>query len=459
MKIVDLSPFLFREYDLRGIAGELIDEDVAYTLGISYGSYMLDKGVHMVVVGRDNRVSSPLFAKALLKGICDSGCNVIYLGEVTTPMFYFARYYLKLHAGIMITASHNPKEYNGFKISFSKEGNAYGLLIQDFYSFCLKKEFHKGEGSVSEYDIKESYVDYFVNSINLNHSDLKVIVDCGNGVGSIVIEDILKRLGVTYKLLYCSSDGNFPNHEADPSVEKNLSDLKKMVVESGYDLGIGIDGDADRVAIVSEKGEYVQADLYLLFMARYLKDSLKGNKVLLDVKCSRALIDGLSDSGIIPVMYRTGNSYLNMKMREGDFSFGGEYSGHIFYRDRWAGFDDGIYAGARFMEMLINSGSKVSELLKSVKKYYSVFYEIRAGEVYKKEIVECMKEYARNKKYSFVDLDGVRIEFDDGWGLIRYSNTGPNLTIRYEGISESSLRRIQEELDKEVNELLKRVKE
>ena len=458
MKIVDLSPVLFREYDLRGIVGDIIDEDVAYTLGLGYGSYVLDKGIHMVVVGHDNRVSSPSLSKALVRGILETGCNVVDLGLVTTPMFYFARYSLKLYAGIMITASHNSKEYNGFKMSFDEIGNAYGEYIQEFYNFCKKKEFKKGEGCVTDYDIKESYLDYFVNSINLKHKDIKVVVDCGNGTGSIIIEDILKRLGIEYYLLHCTSDGTFPNHNADPSVENNMRDLKSKVIELGYDLGIGIDGDADRAAIVGERGQYLQADLYLLFMSKYLKDSLNENKVLFDVKCSRALTDGLKDAGINGVMYRTGNSYLNKKMKEDNFSFGGEYSGHIFYRDRFAGFDDGIYAAMRFVEMIVNSNQKVSDLLKDVKKYYSTFAEINAGEYGKKIIVEKVKEYALSKNYKIIDLDGVRIEFDHGWGLIRYSNTGPNIVVRYESNSESGLNLIESELSSVVNEWLIKVK-
>ena len=459
MKIVDLSPVLFREYDLRGIVGDIIDEDVAYTLGLGYGSYVIDKGIHMVVVGHDNRVSSPSLSNALIRGILETGCNVVDLGLVTTPMFYFARYSLKLYAGIMITASHNSKEYNGFKMSFNEIGNAYGEYIQDFYKFCCKKEFKKGEGCVTDFDIKESYLDYFVNSINLKNKDIKVVVDCGNGTGSIIIEEILKRLGIQYHLLYCESDGNFPNHSADPSVEKNMTDLKSKVIELGYDLGIGIDGDADRVAIVSEKGQYLQADLYLLFMARYLKNNLRDNKILFDVKCSRALTDGLKEADINGVMYRTGNSYLNKKMKEDDFSFGGEYSGHIFFRDKFAGFDDGIYAGMRFVEMLVNTDTKVSELLKGVKNYYSVFTEINAGESGKRVIVEKVKEYAHSKKYDTVELDGVRIEFDHGWGLIRYSNTGPNLVVRYESNTEDGLKLINEELSNVVYEWLEKVKE
>lgn len=459
MKVVDLSPILFREYDLRGIVGELIDEDVAYTLGLGYGSYVQDLDIHMVVVGRDNRVTSPMIAKALIKGITDSGCNVVDLGEVTTPMFYFARYSLKLYAGVMVTASHNPKEYNGFKISFNEIGNAYGPYIQEFYKYCSKKEFKTGTGSVEHYDIKESYLEYFVNSIHLDNKDIKVVVDCGNGVGSTIVCDIFDRLGIEYYPLYCNSDGNFPNHPADPSVESNLTDLKNKVIELGYDMGIGIDGDADRVAIISEKGEYIQADLYLLFMARYLKNNLRDNKILFDVKCSRVLTDGLSNIGVEGVMYRTGNSYLNKMMKEGNFSFGGEYSGHIFYRDRWIGFDDGIYAGARFIEMIANTKQKVSDLLKTVNTYYSVYYELKAGENGKREVVEKIKEYAHKQNYKTIELDGVRIEFEHGWGLIRCSNTSPNLVIRYEGDSKENLANIEKDLGSVVNSLLKEVKE
>lgn len=458
MNIVDLSPFLFREYDLRGIVGDLIDEDVAYTLGLGYGSYVLDKGIHMVVVGHDNRITSPKLAKALIKGITETGCNVVNLGLVTTPMFYFARYSLKLYAGVMVTASHNPKEYNGFKISFDEVGNAYGPLIQDFYNFCRKKEFKSGEGNVKFFDIKESYLEYFVNSINLKNKDIKVVVDCGNGTGSIIIKDILDRLGITYHLLYCNSDGNFPNHPADPSVEKNLTDLKSKVIELGYDLGIGIDGDADRVAIIGERGQYLQSDIYLLFMAKYLKESLKENKILYDVKCSKALIDGLKENDINGVMYRTGNSYLNMKMKSDDFSFGGEYSGHVFYRDRWAGFDDGIYAGARFIEMIVNSKTTVSELLKDVKRYHSISFEVNAGETGKKLVVEKIKEYAHKKNYSSIEIDGIRIEFENGWALIRCSNTSPNVFVRYEADSRESLEIIEKELQSEINKILEEIK-
>ena len=458
MKVVDLSPFLFREYDLRGVIGDLIDENVAYTLGLNYGSYVQEIGVTKVVIGRDNRVSSPSLASALIKGILETGCDVVDLGEVTTPMFYYARYSLKLYAGIMVTASHNPKEYNGFKMSFTDLGNAYGPLIQEFYKYTLNKQYKNGNGLLSTYNIKEDYLNYFASNVDIK-GDIKVVVDCGNGAGSLIIKDILDKLNVTYDLLYCTSDGNFPNHSADPSVEKNMEDLKKRVLELGYDVGIGIDGDGDRVAIVTEKGEYIQSDLYLLFMSQYLKNNLNENKVLFDVKCSKSLINGLKELGLTPVMNRTGNSYMNMMMKNGNFSFGGEYSGHVFYRDKWAGFDDGIYAGARFLEMLTHTKKKPSELLQSLHKYAHSAYELKAGENGKKEVVEKIREYAHLKGYETIELDGVRMEFDDGWALVRYSNTSPNLTIILEADDNNSLTKIEDEILTLVKQYINEVKE
>lgn len=458
MKVVDLNPILFREYDLRGVVGDIIDEDVAYTLGLNYGSYVLDMGINKVIIGRDNRVSSPSLAKALIEGITQTGCDVLDLGEVTTPMFYYGRYSLKLYAGIMVTASHNPKEYNGFKMSFTDIGNAYGPLIQEFYRYTLNKKYRSGNGKVETYDIKNDYVDYFVSNVDIK-GDIKVVVDCGNGAGSLVIKDILDKLNVTYDLLYCTSDGTFPNHSADPSVEKNMEDLKRRVVELGYDVGLGIDGDGDRIGIVTEKGEYIQSDLYLLFMARYLKNNLNENKVLFDVKCSKSLINGLKEIGLTPVMNRTGNSYMNMMMKSGDFSFGGEYSGHVFYRDKWAGFDDGIYAGARFLEMLTNCGVSASELLNSLHKYAHGAYELRAGENGKREVVEKIREYAHNKGYETIELDGVRMEFTNGWALVRFSNTSPNLTVILEADDENALISIEDEILTKVKEYISQVKE
>lgn len=447
MKLIEnINPNMFREYDLRGIYGEDITEDVAYTLGKSFGTFIKQFGFTKTVVGHDNRLSSPLLSNALVKGILETGIDVINLGLVTTPMYYFAKYHLEIYSGIMITASHNPKEYNGFKMAFSKVGNAYGEQIIAFRDFTHALNFDNGNGTEIKLDIKSSYLKLLKNSVQFGDRKIKVVADCGNGTGSIIIKEVLDMLPVEYELIFCESDGNFPNHHPDPSVAENMIDLGKKVVELGYDLGIGIDGDADRIGIVDESGQVISTDLFMAIVYRSLYSTMKNKKALFDVKCSKALIDDLEKLGIEPVMYRTGNSYTNMKMQEGDFDFGGEYSGHVFFRDKFPGFDDGIYGGLRMIEILSHTDKKVSELLEGINHYYSTEeIKIAVTEENKFDIVEKVKEYAVSKDYSIITLDGVRVTFDDGWALVRASNTGPNLTVRFEANSEERLNELQKE--------------
>lgn len=444
--VKDINPNIFREYDLRGIYPEDITEDVAYTLGKSFGTYIKQFGHEKTVVGHDNRLSSPSLSEALTKGILETGIDVINLGLVTTPMYYFAKYHLEIYSGIMITASHNPKEYNGFKMSFSKVGNAYGEQIQAFREFTHALNFDEGKGTEIKLDLKNSYLKLLKNSVDFGSRKIKVVVDCGNGTGSIIIKDVLEMLPIEYELLYSESDGNFPNHHPDPSVASNMVDLGNKVRELKYDFGIGIDGDADRVGIVDENGKVIPTDLVMAIIYRYLYPNMKNKKALFDVKCSKALIDDLEEQGIEPVMYRTGNSYTNMKMQEGDFDFGGEYSGHIFFRDKFPGFDDGIYGGLRMIEILSHSDKNFSDLLEGIHEYYSTEeIKIAVTDETKFDIVEKVKEYALSKNYSIITLDGVRVSFDDGWALVRASNTGPNLTVRFEAISEERLMELQNE--------------
>lgn len=449
----DINKNIFREYDLRGIYPTEIDANDAYTIGRSFGTYIKQFNETQTLVGHDNRHSSPELSEALIKGIRESGMNVIDLGLVTTPMYYAAKKIYKINTGIMVTASHNPKEYNGFKISFSKIGNAYGKLITDFRDFTSKLEFDEGNGSLEKRNIKELYLEQIKNSINLNKK-IKVVVDCGNGTGSVIIKDVLEKLGIEYYPLYCDSDADFPNHHPDPSVHDNQIDLAKKVVELGYDFGFGVDGDADRVGIVDEKGNILTSDIYMIIMYRYLNKQLKNRKALFDVKCSRALIDELKKLDIEPVMYRTGASYTNMMMQEGNFDFGGEFSGHLFFRDKYPGFDDGIYAGLRILEILSNTDKKLSELYENINKYYST-EELRASvtDENKFEIVDKIKEYCNEKNYKVIDIDGARIEFEDGWALVRASNTGPNLTVRFEATTQSRA----EELQKEFQDLIEKL--
>lgn len=444
--VKEINPHIFREYDIRGIYGDDITGYVAYTIGKSFGTYIKKLGFLKTVIGHDNRLSSPTLSEALIKGILETGVDVINLGLVTTPMYYFSKYHLELYSGIMITASHNPKEYNGFKMSFSKIGNAYGKGITDFRDFTKTLDFDNGNGTEIKLDLKNSYLKLLKKSIDLGPRKIKVVADCGNGTGSIIIKEVLDMLPIEYELIYSESDGNFPNHHPDPSVKENMIDLGKKVVELGYDFGFGVDGDADRVGIVDEKGNVIPTDLFMAIVYRHLYKTMKNKKALFDVKCSKALIDDLERLGLEPVMYRTGNSYTNMKMQEGDFDFGGEYSGHVFFRDKFPGFDDGIYGGLRMIEILSNTNKKISELLEGINHYYSTEeIKVAVKEEAKFEIVEKVKEYAKQKNYDMITLDGIRVTFEDGWALIRASNTGPNLTVRFEANTESRLQQLQTE--------------
>ena len=386
---------IFREYDIRGIYNKDLTDEEAYIIGRGFGSYIKKMNEDITIVGHDNRISSPSLSANLIKGINDSGVHVIDLGLVTTPMYYYSKIFYKINTGIMVTASHNPAIYNGFKISFKREQNAYGDKIIEFRDFVKKQEFLSGRGNVLKKEIKEDYINLLINSVKINKR-MKIVVDCGNGTGSIIIKDVLDRLNVEYKLINCESDGNFPVHDPDPSVNKNMSELVDIVKLLKYDLGIGIDGDADRVGLVSSSGEIIKTDYYLIIMYRNLLKTINNRRALFDVKCSRSLIDELDKLNIEKTMYRTGNSYINMKMQEGNYLFGGEYSGHIYFRDRFPGFDDGIYAGLRMLELLSNNNSTIDKELEGINRYFSTEeIKVNSDDVKKFEIVEKVKEYAK----------------------------------------------------------------
>lgn len=458
MEIVKINDEIFREYDIRGIYGTDLDIDVAFTLGKSFGSYIQKNGNKEVIIGNDNRLSGPVLSNGLINGLLSSGVDVINLGLVTTPMYYYAKKKNNIEAGIMITASHNPKEYNGFKISFNSSGNACGKEITDFRDFTNTKEYLDGEGKIRSLDIREDYLNLIKNSVNLGDTKIKVVYDCGNGTGSIIVKDILDMFNIEYELLYCDSDPNFPNHHPDPCVHANMIDLGNKVKELGYDLGIGIDGDADRVGVVDENGNIISTDLLMIIVYRYLADKITDKKAIYDVKCSKSLIDELDKLGYKQTMNRTGNSYQNRAINEGNYDFGGEYSGHVWFKDKFPGFDDGIYAGLRIIEILSNTDKKISELLDGINHYYSTEeLKFHADDSIKFDIVEKMKQYCINNNYDIITIDGVRITFDDSWALVRCSNTGPNITARFEAISEERLESIQKEFTDKLNEFLNEV--
>lgn len=442
----NINPNIFREYDLRGIYPTDIDEDIAYTLGKAFGSYIQQMNENKTIVGHDNRESGDSLYQCFLEGLKETGVTIISLGLVTTPMYYYAKKKHGLNTGIMITASHNPREYNGFKISFSSVGNAYGKAIQDFYAFIKKGEFKDGTGAIIPYDIKTEYLELIRTSIDLGHKKIKVAIDCGNGTGSVIVKDIMCMFPIETEYLYCESDPTFPNHHPDPAVSTNMMDLKQVVLKHHYDLGIGIDGDADRVGFVDEKGNIVPIDQFMLLVYRNLNPTLKKRAALFDVKCGKSLIDGLKQLEIEPVMYRTGASYTNMMVNTGNFDFGGEFSGHVFFRDKFPGFDDGIYAGLRMIEILSKETKTFSELLKTVPKYHSTEeLKVTTTEEKKFDIVKNIKTYAEEKGYEIIDIDGVRVEFEDAWALIRASNTGPNITLRFEAKTVERLKELQQE--------------
>ncbi len=443
----NISPNIFRGYDIRAIYGQDLNEDIAYTIGLSFGSYIQEKGYNKCLVGHDNRKSSDPLADALIEGITSTGVNVVYLGLCTTPMYYYAQKYLKIDPGVMITASHNPKEYNGFKIAFDDFGNACGQMIQDFRVYTEEGNFKSGNGEVSTYDIKQNYLDAIKDSIDMGDKKIKVVLDTANGTASIIAKEVYNMFSnVELVPLYIESDPDFPNHHPDPSVEANNAMLKEIVVKEKADLGVGIDGDGDRVGIIDEKGNMVYIDFFAIIIWRDIMSKVKNKHALFDVKCTKSLPDEIEKLGGIPVCYRTGNSYMKAKMREGDFAFGSELSGHVFFRDKWDNIDDGLYAGLRLIEILSKTDKTVTELLEGIKRYYaSPEIIIKSSDEEKFKVIENVKEYCNKRGYKVNDIDGVRAEFDNGWALVRASNTGPNITARFEGVTPEDRDKIQAE--------------
>ena len=451
---MNINKEVFREYDVRGVYPTDIDENLALVFGKAFGTYIQKLGKNICVVGHDNRYSSDSLYENLIKGILSTGTDVVSLGLVTTPMYYYACILKDIPSGVMVTASHNPKDDNGFKFAFDERGNAKGEMIQEFLEFLLKGEFNTGTGSLSSFDVEDEYYDYLLSCVDISgNKKLKVVVDAGNGTTSEFAKKLYGRVNIDLVPLFCDSDPSFPNHHPDPAVEENLTLLKQKVLEEKADCGIAFDGDGDRVGIIDEKGNYIAADKYMIIVCRYLLPISDNKKVLYDVKCSKALTDEIIRLGGTPVISRTGNSYTKANTKDNDCIFGGEYSGHIYFRDKFLGFDSGMYAGLRLLEIMDKTGKSVSELLEDIPVYISTpELKIASTDIKKKEVVEKIKEYAKNKNYNVIDVDGVRCEFDDGWSLVRYSNTGPNITARFEGKTEESMNRLKNEFETLINE-------
>lgn len=447
MKIKEnINQNIFRGYDIRGVYPMELDEDTAYTVGLGFGSHIKNLGKTKCIIGHDNRLSSPVLFEALKRGILDTGIDIISLGLCTTPMYYYACIKLKVFSGIMVTASHNPKDDNGFKFAFDESGNCKGQEIQDFLAFIKKGEFATGNGMEEVYHIEKDYLNLFKENLDFGSRRVKVVVDPGNGTASVILKKLYDLFPIDVVYINAESDGHFPNHHPDPCVEENLQQLKEKVIEEGADLGLGFDGDGDRMGLVSNTAKFIPTDQYMIIIIRDIIDKVAKKEFLYDVKCSKSLSDEIEKLGGRELCYRTGNSYTKAKVRDEDLPFGGELSGHVYFRDRWPGFDSGLYAGLRILELLSKTEKTVDELLTGINEYCSTpEIKFKSSDDQKFAIVEQVKEYVKQKQYEFLDIDGIRVLFEDGWALVRASNTGPNLTARFEAKTKERLEQIEKE--------------
>ncbi len=442
--MVFLDKSMFREYDIRGIADTQLSDEVVELIGKAYGTFI---GGKEVIIAMDNRKSSERIKNALIKGLISCGCEIIDIGLSIVPILYFARKHYGIDGGIMITASHNPKEYNGFKIC-KGFATIFGDDIQKLRRIAEEGKFlERSCGQVRYEDPKEAYYDLLKEKIKLNKK-FKVVVDCGNGTASLFAADVLRNWGCEVVELYCDSDPDFPNHQPDPVKLSCVQDLIKLVKEHNADLGVGFDGDGDRLGVVDNEGNMIWGDMMLVLFFRELLAKYPGEECIIEVKCSQSLVDDVRAHGGNPVFFKTGHSLIKDKMIKDDAKLAGEMSGHMFFRDEFIGTDDAFYAAGRLLRIMDKSNKKLSELFLDVPKYYSTpEMRLYCPDEYKfditKQIVEYFKDNDVEGKKDVIDVDGVRIVFNDGWALVRTSNTQPALIFRCEGVSEEAKERIK----------------
>jgi phosphomannomutase/phosphoglucomutase len=437
-----LKARIFREYDIRGIVPEDLDGETVHLLGQGLGTYYLERGTTKVSIGRDCRLSSPGFRDELIQGLCETGLSVVDIGMVPTPLLYYSLYQQGIGGGVQITGSHNPPEYNGFKVCLGKQ-TIYGDEIQKLRKVCEEGAFHKGAGSFKKIDIIDSYVEYFKSNIKMGERPVRVIVDGGNGVGGVVAPKAYEGVGINVECIHCEPDGRFPNHHPDPTIPKNMAALIGCVQDSSAHLGIGFDGDADRIGVVDRLGNIIWGDQLMIIFSRDILEQHPGAAIIGEVKCSQVLYDDIQKHGGRPIMWKAGHSLIKGKMKEDGALLAGEMSGHIFFADRYFGYDDAIYAGARLMEILSRKGTDLGELLQDVPKMVST-PEIRLDCPDDKKfavVAACVEDF--KKDYPVIDVDGARVLFDGGWGLVRASNTQPVLVLRFEAENQDRLEFIQ----------------
>jgi len=447
---VIINPYVFREYDIRGVVEKDFPEDFVVNLGKALGTYYRRNNASKISLGRDCRLSSPSLRDWLLEGLMSAGCEVIDTGLGPTPLLYFSLFHFSVEGGVMITGSHNPPDNNGFKLCLGKS-TIYGEEIQKIREIMEKEDFMEGSGSVAEIDIKDAYKEEVLKRIKPGKKKLRVVVDSGNGTGGILGPAIYRAMGMEVIELYCEPDGTFPNHHPDPTEDKNMKDIIDKVKETGADVGIAFDGDTDRIGAVNERGEIIRGDQLMILFSREILKEEPGSTFIGEVKCSQTLYDDIEKHGGKGIMWKVGHSLIKKKLKEEGAALAGEMSGHIFFAHRYFGYDDAIYSGARVLEILSNTDETLSELLSDVPPTVNT-PELRypCPDELKVEVVKKVVAHFQ-KDYRVVDIDGARIIFPTGWGLVRSSNTQPVIVMRFEAESEEELYKIRETVEGVVN--------
>ncbi len=445
---------IFREYDIRGVAEKDITENDAVSIGKAYGSMIKRSGGAKVTVGRDCRNSSPVFSMRFIEGVLATGCDVIDVGVCPTPVLYFSIPHLSVHGGAMITASHNPPEYNGFKLMKGSD-SIHSQGLQEIRKIIDRQGYACGSGSLMETDVITPYMKYIENNISISKK-IKIGIDAGNGTGGITALPVLKNLGCDVYDIYCDMNGNFPNHPADPTVKNNMLDLIALVKEKKLDLGVGYDGDADRIGVVDENGSIVYGDQLVVIFAREILSRKPGATFISEVKCSMTMYDDIKKHGGRAIMWKTGHSLIKKKMKQENAALAGEMSGHMFFADRYFGFDDALYATCRLLEIMSATNKNVSELMADLPKTYTTpEIRVQCDDDIKFDVVKKITALFK-KQYEVIDIDGMRVIYDDGWGLVRASNTQPALVLRFESLTEQGLARIKNEIETALNKIIEK---
>jgi len=447
---------IFREYDIRGIVDEDLTIETVELLGKGIGTFFRQKNARKVALGGDCRLSTPVFAEALSRGLRATGCSVTHLGTIPTPLLYFTMFTKPMEAGVMITGSHNPPEFNGFKMMVGKE-TLYGKAIKDIHRLISDGNYIlESEGTEANYDILPEYHDWVMDNINLSRK-LTVVVDAGNGTGGAVAVPLFRDLGCEVIPLYCEMDGNFPNHHPDPTLPEALEDLIRTVAETGADLGIAYDGDSDRIGVIDDAGNIIWGDMLMILFARDILSKNPGAAIISEVKASKLLYDEIERLGGRPIMWKTGHSLMKKKIVEEQALLAGEMSGHIFFADKFFGFDDAIYASARMLEILSGSRTKLSDLLAGLPAMHNT-PEIRiyASDEVKFKIVDGVKDEL-SQRLPVIDIDGVRAIYPKGWGLVRASNTQGALVLRFEAETEGELTAIRKDVEQTIESVIKKL--